>query len=61
MSFKNFKVNRILTKAVSSQLRVEMNVIPEESFFNPAQCLIVTRCFQHDRLVMRPRGIAKTL
>jgi len=39
---------------VRAQLRVVKNVIPEESCFNPAQCLIVTGCFQHDRLVVHP-------
>jgi hypothetical protein len=35
------------------------NVIPEESSSRLALCLIVTGCFQHDKLVMH-RQVAKT-
>ncbi len=36
--------DRVNGSAVMIQLRVEKNVILEESCFKPALCLIVTRC-----------------
>jgi hypothetical protein len=45
--------------AEASVMVTRKNVIPEESSSRLALCLIVTGCFQHDKLVMH-RQVAKT-